>query len=76
MRYNLHTGDTLDGKIGIWPFVTEEAAPQNSKNRPAGRLKEEASIVIRHQYTKYLVGKVTLAIRDKFSIRPHVFVLV
>ncbi|TBU00089.1 hypothetical protein CWI36_1747p0010 [Hamiltosporidium magnivora] len=40
-RYDAHRKLYFDGKIGIWPFVYQEPAQRNSKNRAKGTMITE-----------------------------------
>ncbi|CAM0956016.1 unnamed protein product [Alopecurus aequalis] len=55
---------TFDGKIGIWPFVTETPAKQKSKNIDKGGLELKSMKVNRQVMRDYLCGKVIPAIQD------------
>lgn len=75
-RYNPKTRLYFDGKIGIWPFISLQAAKRNSKNRPAGTMEMKPLTVTREVYTSYLVEKVFPAIRSKFPVQRNVPILV
>ncbi|KAH9147130.1 hypothetical protein AeRB84_005975, partial [Aphanomyces euteiches] len=38
-RYDHAAKKLFDGKLGVWPFVTQERAQRGSKNRPKGTLE-------------------------------------
>lgn len=71
-RYDHHRKTSFDGKIGIWPFVREEAAVRNSRHRPAGTLEMKPIKVTKEVYSAALVEKVFPAIRTKFPFQKHV----
>ena len=64
-RYDYHKKNFFDGKIGIWPFVVEEAAKRTSKNRVKGTLEMKPINVTKEVYSEYLENKVFPAIREK-----------
>ena len=37
-RYDAHRRQYFNGKIGIWPFIYQEPAQKNSKNRAKGTI--------------------------------------
>jgi hypothetical protein len=37
-RWDAHRNQQFNGKLGIWPFITTEAAKRSSRNRSAGTL--------------------------------------
>ena len=43
-RFDFTKKHLFDGKIGIWPFVYQEAAKQNSKNRTKGTMKKNCYV--------------------------------
>lgn len=58
----------FDGKLGIWPFVKQEPAKNNSRNRPAGTLVTKNIDSINSEiYRKFLTQKVLRLIAEKFS---------
>ena len=57
----------FSGKIGIYPFVTEEHAKRSSVNGPSGTLKTKAmTSVKRDNIRTYLIQKVLRDIRAKW----------
>ena len=65
-RYDYTRKTALDGKIGIWPFVVQEPARRNSKNRPKGRMETKAiTKVTRDVVSDTLIEKVIPAIKAK-----------
>lgn len=66
-RYDPHKKQFFDGKIGIWPFVYQEPAQRNSKNRAKGTLitKNIESITARECKTMILENVIP-AIKSKF----------
>ncbi|KAF0738491.1 hypothetical protein Ae201684P_019209 [Aphanomyces euteiches] len=65
-RYDTWANKKFDGKIGIWPFVTEEAARRTSKNRPAGTIELKNESVTREAYTRMMMNNVLPAIISKW----------
>ncbi|XP_074290477.1 uncharacterized protein LOC141617194 [Silene latifolia] len=61
-------GDVIfDGKIGIWPFVSQVPAKRNSKNREAGTLETKCIESINKQVTRDMVINCVLpAIKAKW----------
>ncbi|ETV83985.1 hypothetical protein H257_03349 [Aphanomyces astaci] len=58
--------DGFDGKIGMWPFVTQVPAARNSRNRPAGTMVTTLINVDAATYRDYVVNKVISAIKANF----------
>ena len=57
----------FDGKLGIWPFVYQEAAKRSSKNRPRGTIvTKNIESVNKTEYVKALVEKIIPAIKQKW----------
>lgn len=57
----------FDGKLGLWPFVYQEQAKRNSKNRAKGTLVTKATEVINTaESRKMILEKVFPAIRERF----------
>ena len=52
------TGETFDGKIGIWLFSKVVAAQLSSKNRKKGTLEAKPIDVNRDTYRCYIIEKV------------------
>lgn len=70
-RWDRVRNQWFTGRIGIWPFVFQDAAKRSSKNRPAGTLETKAIPSITKEVTKrFLVEKVFPAIRAKWPRRP------
>jgi hypothetical protein len=61
-RYNEQKKVMFDGKIGIWAFVEETAAKNNSKNRLKGTMELKTIIVTRNVMREFLCEKVIPAI--------------
>lgn len=58
---------SFNGKIGIWPFVYQQAARRSSKNRPIGTIETKCIEAIdKTQIKKMLIDKVLPAIRAKW----------
>ncbi|KAF0735684.1 hypothetical protein AaE_009065 [Aphanomyces astaci] len=58
--------DGFNGKIGIWPFVTQVSATRNSRNQPAGTMVTTVINVDGATYRDYVVNKVIPAIKENF----------
>lgn len=68
-RYDSHRKHYFDGKIGLWPFVYDEPAKRNSKNRPKGTLVTKPIESVNAVAVKdMLVKNVLPAIRSKFPL--------
>lgn len=66
-RYDTHRKHYFDGKIGIWPFVYQEPAQRNSKNRAKGTIitKNVESVTAVH-CKNMIMENVVPAIKSKF----------
>ena len=66
-RYDAHQKHYFDGKIGIWPFVYQEPAQRNSKNRAKGTIitKKVESVTAVH-CKNMIMENVIPAIKSKF----------
>jgi len=64
-RYDAHRRCLFDGKIGVWPFVTREAAKRSSKNRARGTIETKPLNVTADVYQDFLVNKVLPALVAK-----------
>ena len=62
----LNSTSNFDGKIGVWAFVKEVAAKNNSKNRLKGILEKKSIIVNRDVMRQYLCEKVIPAIEARW----------
>lgn len=68
-RYDNSRKQYFNGKIGLWPFVYQEPAKRNSKNRPKGTLETKPiESVNAKEVEKMLVEKVLPSIREKFPV--------
>ncbi|XP_074289426.1 uncharacterized protein LOC141614577 [Silene latifolia] len=71
-------GDLIfDGKLGIWPFVSQVPAVRNSKNRAAGTLETKCIESINKQVTRDMViNSVLPAIKAKWPscLGKHVII--
>ena len=57
-RWDSHAKREFDCKIGIWPFIFQEATEQARKNRPTGTMETKCITSInRVERTKILVEK-------------------
>lgn len=65
-RFDHHHNQWFDGKIGIWPFIKNEPAKRNSKNRCRGTSVTTTVAVGKIEYRKMLMDKVLPAIRSKW----------
>jgi hypothetical protein len=54
-----------DGKIGMFPFVTEKPAERRSGNRPRGTMETKTRNVTRDVSREFLIEKVLPAIKEK-----------
>lgn len=66
-RYNSKTKSNFDGKIGIWPFVHNEATQRSSRDRPVGTLEMKAIKIRSEIYKFFSLEKVFFAICSKCS---------
>lgn len=70
-RFDRTRNQWFDGKLGIWPFVTQEPAKRNSKNRARGTLvTKNIESVNAVECKRMLIDNVFPAIRSKFP-RTH-----
>ncbi|KAH9143121.1 hypothetical protein AeRB84_012861 [Aphanomyces euteiches] len=53
----------FDGKLGLWPFVSQEPARRNSCNRRAGSMVTTLVNVTAEVYREYFLKKVVPAIK-------------
>ncbi|XP_010474143.1 PREDICTED: uncharacterized protein LOC104753613 [Camelina sativa] len=66
-RFDEEGNEVFSGKIGIFPFVTLEAAKRRSKNRDAGTLELKASTSVKREDIKAcLIEKVLPKIYEKW----------
>ena len=66
-RYDITLNKQFNGKIGIWPFVFNEPAKRNSKNRTAGTLETKPILSITKDVIRScLIEKLLPAIREKW----------
>jgi hypothetical protein len=56
----------FDGKLGVWAFVIDTLAKNNSKNRPKGIIELKSLIVTRDVMREYLLEKVIPAIHAQW----------
>ena len=65
--FDTHQNSMFDGKIGIFPFIFNEPAKRNSKNRCAGTMETKCIVSINKDETrKMMIEHVLLAIRGKW----------
>ena len=68
-RYDPSRKQFFDGKIGIWPFVYQEPAKRNSRNRAKGTLvTKNIEIVNAAACKKMILENVIPAIKAKFPV--------
>lgn len=66
-RFDAEKNITFDGKIGIFPFVTEKPAERSSVNRPKGTMETKVLPMVTKEVSRdYLVNKVLPAIKEKW----------
>jgi hypothetical protein len=66
-RWDPNRKAMFDGKVGIWPFVYQEAAKRSSRNRPRGTMvTKNIESVNKAEYVKALIEKVLPAIKQKW----------
>ncbi|XP_057771014.1 uncharacterized protein LOC130990797 [Salvia miltiorrhiza] len=66
-RFDNDGNEIFDGKIGCWPFVTEQPAQRSSRNRDAGTMEMKAITSIKRETIKaFLIEKVIPAIQEKW----------
>ena len=65
-QWDPNRGCYFDCKIGIWPFIVQEAAKRTSKNRPRGAMVTKAvTSVDRAMMKEMITEKIMPAIRQK-----------
>ncbi|ETV72673.1 hypothetical protein H257_12418 [Aphanomyces astaci] len=64
-RYDYHNKCIFDGKIGVWPFVENVLAKENSRNRPKCTPLLVPQTVTAEVYLKMILEKVVPAIQAK-----------
>ncbi|XP_058726901.1 uncharacterized protein LOC131598302 [Vicia villosa] len=68
-RFDAHGKEVFSGKIGIFPFVTQEPAKRNSINRVAGTLETKPiTSVNKHVIRTFLIEKILPVIKEKWPI--------
>eukprot|EP00171_Calliarthron_tuberculosum_P006753 IDg6753t1 len=66
-RYDFAKKRMFDGKIGIWPFVFQEAAKINSNNRVEGTMETKAvTSVAKDVVRQMLLEKVIPTVKSKW----------
>ncbi|MCL7028299.1 hypothetical protein MKW94_009849 [Papaver nudicaule] len=66
-RFNSFGEVIFDGKLGIFPFVVQEAAKRSSKNRPRGTIEDKPIDKVNKDITREcLINKLLPAIRKKW----------
>ncbi|XP_057443966.1 uncharacterized protein LOC130736137 [Lotus japonicus] len=68
-RFDSQGNEVFSGKIGIFPFVTQEPAKRTSSNRVAGTLETKAmTSITRNVIRSFLIDQVLPAIKEKWPI--------
>lgn len=67
-RYDPQKKKQFDGKIGIWPFVVQEPAKRNSKNREKGTMVTKPIEVTKAVYVEMITKNVIPAIKAKWPV--------
>ena len=76
-RFDFNKKHLFDGKIGIWPFVTQEAAKRNSRNRAKGTMETKAvTSITKDVVWQMLLDKVIPAIKSKWPIGRRNFPII
>jgi DNA-binding Lrp family transcriptional regulator len=70
-RYDDDGNCTFDGKIGMFPFVTEKTAERRSGNRPRGTMETKPLNVKRQVSREFLIEKVLPAIKEKWPLEDR-----
>ena len=66
LQFDFRKKHLFDGKTGILPFIYQEAAKWNSKNRAKGIIETKAiTSVTKHIIQQMLLDKVILAFKSK-----------
>ena len=66
-RWDTRRNQRVDGKLGIWPFITIKEARSNSWNRPAGTPVTKAmTLVTNVEYRQFITEKLFPAIKEKW----------
>ena len=77
-RFDTQKTEIFSGKIGIFPFVTQEPAKRTSVNRSVGTLETKPITSINKEVIKsFLIEKVLLAIKAKWprdDLRQPIFI--
>ncbi|XP_057418948.1 uncharacterized protein LOC130713174 [Lotus japonicus] len=68
-RFDSQGNEVFSGKIGIFPFVTQEPAKRTSSNRVAGTLETKAmTSITRNVIRSFFIDQVLPAIKEKWPI--------
>jgi hypothetical protein len=67
-RYDYHRKSYFDGKIGLWPIVTEYEAQRNSCNRPKGTMILQSVTMDRNLYKKFIIDELIPAIKQQWPV--------
>ena len=66
-RWDAHRNQQFNGKLGIWPFITTEAAKRSSRNRSAGTLVTKSMTSVTNvECREFLLTKLLSAIEEKW----------
>lgn len=78
LRFDAEGNEVFSGKIGVFPFVTQEPAKRNSVNRAAGTLETKPITSVTKEVSRtFLIEKVLPAIREKWPkdcVRDPIFI--
>jgi hypothetical protein len=70
-RFDADGNCTFDGKIGMFPFVTEKPAERRSGNRARGTMETKPLNVTRLVSREFLIQKVLPAIKEKWPLEDR-----
>ncbi|XP_057426190.1 uncharacterized protein LOC130719589 [Lotus japonicus] len=77
-RFDVDGNEIFSGKIGVFPFVTQEAAKRSSANRVVGTLETKPITSVTKEVSRlFLIQKVLPAIRAKWPrdcVRDPIFI--
>jgi hypothetical protein len=71
-RFDSQKNELFSGKIGIWPFVTQEPAKRSSVNRAAGTIETKPITSVNREVIKTcLLGNVVPTMMEKWPIEDR-----
>ncbi|XP_027103339.1 uncharacterized protein [Coffea arabica] len=77
-RFDPQGNEVFSGKIGVWPFVTQESAKRTSANRVVGTLQTKPITSVTREVTRsFFIEKLIPAIKAKWprdDLRNPIFV--